>query len=109
MASWPNPSEGELSWYAAKKVTDLDRWRSVGIAETLELCFSLKNGGGNRAPSVAALCFWDTSSNTFNFKFGQMGITLLDILTITGLPIHPAAYCFGGLDHTADDLYIFYV
>ena len=104
MASWPKPSDGELNWYVARKEKDLDRWRSVGIAETLELCFSLGNGGGNRAPLVAALCFWDTSSNTFNFKFGQMGITLLDILTITGLPIHPAAYCFGGLDHTADTL-----
>lgn len=64
---------------------DLAHWQEVGIVETIELCFSLENGGGNRAPLVAAACFWDTSSNTFNFRFGQMGITLLDILTITGL------------------------
>lgn len=78
----------------------------MGIAKAIELCFSLKNGGGNRAPLVAAVCFWDTSSNTFNFKFGQMGITLLDILSITGLPIHPSAYAYGDFDTLSRSLQI---
>jgi hypothetical protein len=95
MGSWPTPSKEELAWYQSRKALDFESWRAVGIADSIELCFSLKSGGGNRAPLVAATCFWDTSSNTFNFRFGQMGITLLDILTITSLPIHPFAYCFG--------------
>lgn len=33
-----------------------------------------------------------------------MGITLLDILTITGLPIYPFAYCYEDLDNTAEAL-----
>lgn len=85
MGSWPKPSEEELSWYQARKAMDLARWQEIWIGETIELCFSLENGVGNRTPLVAVACFWDTSSNTFNFRFGQMGITLLDILTITGL------------------------
>lgn len=32
MGSWPTPSEGELSWYKARKATDLNRWQAVGIA-----------------------------------------------------------------------------
>jgi hypothetical protein len=94
MGSWPTPSKEELAWYQSRKALDFERWRAVGIADSIDLCFSLKSGGRNRAPLVAAICFWDTSSNTFNFRFRQMGITLLDVLTITGLPIHPFAYCF---------------
>ncbi|KAL6196822.1 hypothetical protein ACLB2K_032435 [Fragaria x ananassa] len=41
---------------------------------------------------MAATCFWDTSSNTFNFKFGQIGITLLDLYAIIGLPIFDKPY-----------------
>ncbi|KAL6190244.1 hypothetical protein ACLB2K_036642 [Fragaria x ananassa] len=44
------------------------------------------------APMMATTCFWDTSSNTFNFKFGQMGITLLDVYAITGLPVSDRPY-----------------
>lgn len=104
MGSWPTPSDEEIAWYQSRKTTDLNRWREVGITETVELCFSLKNDGGNRAPFVVAVCFWDTSINTFNFSFGQIGITLLDILTITGLPIHPFAYCYGDLDNLGSSL-----
>ncbi|KAK9928606.1 hypothetical protein M0R45_025732 [Rubus argutus] len=68
----------------------LARWEAVGIADTIDLCYSMKSGGGNRAPLVTAICFWDTASNTFNFRFGQMEITLLDILTITGFPFNPS-------------------
>jgi hypothetical protein len=104
MGTWPTPSKEELAWYQSRKALDLERWQTVGIADSIELCFSLKSGGGNRAPLAAAVCFWDTASNTFNFRFGQMGITLLDILTITGLPIHPFAYCSGDFDSTRESL-----
>ncbi|KAL6135110.1 hypothetical protein ACLB2K_067338 [Fragaria x ananassa] len=41
---------------------------------------------------MAAAYFWDTSNNTFNFIFGQMGITLLDLYVITGLPVFNKPY-----------------
>lgn len=102
MGIWPNPSEEEVAWYETRKIIDSERWQRVGIAETLELCFSLDNGGGNRAPIIAATCFWNTSSNTFDFKFGQMGITLLDVLTIIGLPIDPEPYSHGDYDRASE-------
>lgn len=71
MGSWPTSSNEEITWYQSRKNTDLRRWQAVGIAKTLELCFFMKNGGGNQAPLVATVCFWDTSSNTFNFRFGR--------------------------------------
>lgn len=55
MGKWPTPSEKELAWYKARKATDLRHWQGVGIAEALELCFSLENGGGNRAPIIATM------------------------------------------------------
>ncbi|KAK9919784.1 hypothetical protein M0R45_028362 [Rubus argutus] len=104
MGQWPTPSKEELAWYQSRRATDLTRWEAVGIADTIDLCFSMKSGGGNRAPLVTAICFWDTASNTFNFRFGQMGITLLDILTITGLPIQPFAYCSGDFNNILSSL-----
>lgn len=67
----------------------------MGKAETLELCFLLIHGGGNRAQIVATTCFWDTSSNTSIFKFGQMGSTLLDIINIIRILIDQEPYRYG--------------
>ncbi|XP_004290989.1 PREDICTED: uncharacterized protein LOC101293838 isoform 2 [Fragaria vesca subsp. vesca] len=64
----------------------------VRIADVIELCFSLNHGGGNRPPMIAVVCFWDTSCNTFDFSFGQMSITLLELYAITGLPIAEKQY-----------------
>ncbi|KAL6222116.1 hypothetical protein ACLB2K_005508 [Fragaria x ananassa] len=46
----------------------------------------------DRALMMATTCFRDTSSNTFNFRFDQMGITLLDLYVITDLPVSNKPY-----------------
>ncbi|KAL6125926.1 hypothetical protein ACLB2K_073977 [Fragaria x ananassa] len=66
---------------------NIQRWQQTGIADAIDLSFQLQSIGVNKAPMMAATCFWDTSSNTFNFGFGQMGIMLLDLCAITGLPV----------------------
>lgn len=85
---WPTPQPLEHQWYLNRRDLDLQRWKEVEIADTIDMCFALNQGGGNQAPMMAALCFWDTSSNTFNFIFRQMGITMLDLYAITSLPSH---------------------
>ncbi|XP_062020879.1 uncharacterized protein LOC133737305 [Rosa rugosa] len=95
---WPSKiSEDELSWYREVRSRDLARWNMAGITHTVDLCFRLPHGG-NRSPLAAFLCFWHTATNTFDFRFGQMSITLLDILTITGLPIDGEPYLHGQFD-----------
>ncbi|KAL6188711.1 hypothetical protein ACLB2K_040102 [Fragaria x ananassa] len=79
-------------WYQNRKALDLERWQQVGIVDTINLSFQLQSTGANMAPIMAAACFWDTSSNTFNFKFGQMGITLLDLYAITDIPVFDRPY-----------------
>ncbi|CAL9000962.1 unnamed protein product, partial [Prunus brigantina] len=37
---------------------------------------------------VAALCFWNSASNTFNFRLGPMTPTLLDMAQIFGFITH---------------------
>ncbi|KAL6219612.1 hypothetical protein ACLB2K_007371 [Fragaria x ananassa] len=89
---WPYPSVRMLLWYQNRIALDLERWKQVGIADTIDLSFQLQSTGANRAPMMATTCFWDTSNNTFNFKFGKMGITLLDLYAIIGLPISDRPY-----------------
>ncbi|KAL6222642.1 hypothetical protein ACLB2K_006034 [Fragaria x ananassa] len=60
---WPYPSACMNLWYQKRKALDL-------------------RDGSRR----------DTSSNTFNFRFGQMGITLLDLYAIIGLPVSNKPY-----------------
>ena len=94
---WPSIQPPDVAWYNEVRARDLARWRAVGIADAIDLCLQIP-GGLNRAPLAAAFCLWNTASNTFDFRFGQMSISLLDILAITGLPIHAAPYVQGQFD-----------
>ncbi|KAL6129040.1 hypothetical protein ACLB2K_072393 [Fragaria x ananassa] len=79
MRVWPYPFARMLLWYQNRRALDLERWQQAGIADAIDLSFQPQSTGANKALMMAAACFWDTSSNTFNFKFWQMGITLLDL------------------------------
>ncbi|KAL6211708.1 hypothetical protein ACLB2K_016931 [Fragaria x ananassa] len=81
-----------LLWYQNHRALDLERWQQAGIVDAIDLSFQLQSTGTNKAPMMAAACFWDTSSNAFNFKFGQMGITLLDLYAIIGLLVFDRPY-----------------
>ncbi|KAL6189384.1 hypothetical protein ACLB2K_040773 [Fragaria x ananassa] len=89
-----------LLWYQNRRALDLERWKQAGIAVVLELSFQLQSTGANRAPMMAAACFWDTSSSTFNIKFGQMGITCWTFCTstqkITDVWVRTATLLFNG-------------
>ncbi|PRQ35142.1 putative aminotransferase-like, plant mobile domain-containing protein [Rosa chinensis] len=95
---WPSSiSSAETSWYRETRARDLACWNAAGITHTIDLCFHLPRGG-NRSLLAAFLCFWNTATNTYDFRFGQMSITLLDILAITGLPIDGEPYLHGQFD-----------
>lgn len=46
---------------------------------------------------AAALCFWSTSTKTFDFGCGPMGPSVMDVSSLTSLPSY-------GLDVTVDML-----
>ncbi|KAL6125102.1 hypothetical protein ACLB2K_077610 [Fragaria x ananassa] len=73
--------------YENQRSLDLDRWHQACIVDAIDLSFQLNSQGANRVPMMAVASFWDTASNTFNFRFGQKGITLLDLYDITRFPI----------------------
>nr|XP_011470919.1 PREDICTED: uncharacterized protein LOC101297108 [Fragaria vesca subsp. vesca] len=61
------------------------------------------SGSGNGPPppgKTEHACLWNSATNTFDFSFGQMSVSLLDILAITGLPIHAKPYVPGDFAST---------
>ncbi|KAL6135615.1 hypothetical protein ACLB2K_067842 [Fragaria x ananassa] len=87
VGEWPSATAEDRAWYEERLQTDQTIWEATGIHEAIALSFSLPPHT-DRAPIAAMACLWNSATNTFDFPFGQMGITLLDILAITGLPIH---------------------
>ena len=99
VGEWPSATAEERTWYEERLQTDQTIWEATGIHEAIALSFSLPSHT-DRAPIAAMACLWNSATNTFDFPFGQMGITLLDILAITGLPIHAKPYVPGDFAST---------
>ncbi|RYR72972.1 hypothetical protein Ahy_A02g007210 [Arachis hypogaea] len=63
-------------------------WRALGIQELLRL--------SHFSPSTlpwmigAVTCFWNWTTNNFHLPCGMIGMSLLDVATITRLPINPS-------------------
>lgn len=92
---WPLPSDESRSWFDAMKISYGDLWHRAGIYNALHL--SMKGVQGDRNLILAAASFWNSASNTFDFRFGQMSVTLLDVLVIGGFTIHHPPYIPGKL------------
>ncbi|KAL6225549.1 hypothetical protein ACLB2K_004399 [Fragaria x ananassa] len=99
VGEWPSVTAEDRAWFAARLQIDQAIWEATGISEAIALSFSLPPHA-HRAPIAAAACLWNSATNTFDFPFGQMGISLLDILAITGLPIHAKPYAPGDFAST---------
>ncbi|CAL2276294.1 unnamed protein product [Prunus armeniaca] len=61
-------------------------WRRAGIYDAILLSKQSINKDENLL--AAALCFWNSASNTFNFRIGPMAPTLLDMAQIFGFRPH---------------------
>lgn len=57
-------------------------WKRAGIYDAILLSRHSINGDENLM--AAALCFWNSTSNTFDFRIGPMSPTLLDMAQIFG-------------------------
>ncbi|CAL1402120.1 unnamed protein product [Linum trigynum] len=85
LSSWVLFDKDFVRWYSrlVADETTVAQWRDAGIDRFLSLCANLPQ------PDVdlfkAAICFWFTESNSFIFPLGTMTITLLDLVTLTGL------------------------
>ncbi|GMY22280.1 hypothetical protein FCV25MIE_17521 [Fagus crenata] len=48
----------------------------------------------DRSMIAAALCFWSTSTKTFDFGCGPMGPSVMDMSSLTSLPPEASPQCF---------------
>ncbi|KAL6190907.1 hypothetical protein ACLB2K_037301 [Fragaria x ananassa] len=78
VGEWPSATAEDRAWYAERLQTDQPIWEATGIREAIALSFSLPPHT-DRAPIAAMVCLWNSATNTFDFPFGQIGISLLDI------------------------------
>ncbi|XP_034200824.1 uncharacterized protein LOC117615778 [Prunus dulcis] len=61
-------------------------WKKAGIFDAILLSKHSVNRDGNLL--AAALCFWNSASNTFGFRMGSISPTLLDLAQIFGFRPH---------------------
>ncbi|CAL9001592.1 unnamed protein product [Prunus brigantina] len=61
-------------------------WKRAGIYDAILLSKKFVNRDENLL--AAALCFWNSASNTFDFRIGSMAPTLLDLAQIFGFRPH---------------------
>ncbi|KAK2426398.1 serine/threonine-protein phosphatase 7 long form protein [Trifolium repens] len=81
--SAPVVSEGYLKWLNKVEKQYATLWKESGIFDLIQL--SREGPKYNAEMLIAALHFWENSTNTFHFKAGMMTPTLFDVAAITGL------------------------
>ncbi|XP_060206161.1 uncharacterized protein LOC132633648 [Lycium barbarum] len=86
LRSWPNVSRTWIDWVDRVEKAKWEVWRSADIYDAIQL--SKHNFPMDKNLLNAALCYWSISTNSFHFRFGMMGPTVLDIVALTGLRPH---------------------
>jgi hypothetical protein len=81
--SAPVVSESYLKWLNKVEKQYATFWKESGIFDLIQL--SREGPKYNAEMLIAALHFWENSTNTFHFKAGMMTPTLFDVAAITGL------------------------
>ncbi|WJX66946.1 hypothetical protein P8452_51451 [Trifolium repens] len=81
--SAPVVSDGYLPWLNKVEKEYATSWKERGIFDLIQL--SREGPKYNAEMLIAALHFWENSTNTFHFKAGMMTPTLFDVAAITGL------------------------
>ncbi|RYR10018.1 hypothetical protein Ahy_B05g078472 [Arachis hypogaea] len=75
------------AWHQRLAPTKSTAWGALGIQDLLRL--------SHFSPSMllwmigAVTCFWNRTINNFHLPCGMIGMSLLDVAAITGLPISP--------------------
>ncbi|RYQ95035.1 hypothetical protein Ahy_B08g090013 [Arachis hypogaea] len=78
------------TWYQCLKPTKSAIWGALGIQELLRLShFSLTT---HHWMIGAVTCFWNRTTNNFHLPCEMIGMSLLDVAAITGLPINSPDY-----------------
>ncbi|XP_009621135.2 uncharacterized protein [Nicotiana tomentosiformis] len=86
LRSWPSANRKWIDWVDRVEKAKGEVWKSAGIYDAIQLS---KNGiPMDNDLLYAALCYWSISTNSFHFRFGMMGPTVLDIVALTGLRPH---------------------
>ncbi|CAL8163978.1 unnamed protein product [Prunus armeniaca] len=83
--SWSFPSS-EVDWIDRLLPRYGPHWKRAGIYDVILL--SKKSVNRDENLLAAALCFWNSASNTFDFRIGPMAPTLLDMAQIFGFRPH---------------------
>ncbi|KAK2351927.1 hypothetical protein QL285_096647 [Trifolium repens] len=81
--SAPVVSDGYLPWLNKVEKEYATSWKERGIFDLIQL--SREGPKYNAEMLIAALHFWENSTNTFHLKAGMMTPTLFDVAAITGL------------------------
>ncbi|KAK2382058.1 serine/threonine-protein phosphatase 7 long form protein [Trifolium repens] len=81
--SAPVVSDSYLPWLNKVEKEYATLWKERGIFDLIQL--SREGPKYNAEMLIAALHFWENSTNTFHLKAGMMTPTLFDVAAITGL------------------------
>ncbi|KAF3433534.1 hypothetical protein FNV43_RR24636 [Rhamnella rubrinervis] len=81
--NWPSFSTDWVEWIDRLEPHFRTSWKTTGIDETIQS--SRLPIHCDRAILAAAVYFWSSITNTFNFRFEMMTLTLIDIEAYTGL------------------------
>nr|XP_016487838.1 PREDICTED: uncharacterized protein LOC107807898 [Nicotiana tabacum] len=86
LRSWPHVSRTWIDWVDRVEKAKWEVWKSADIYDAIQL--SKIDIPKDKNLIYAALCYWSISTNSFHFRFGMMGPTILDIVSLTGLRPH---------------------
>lgn len=86
LKSWPNVSGTWIDWVDRVEKAKWEVWKSADIYDAIQL--SKHDIPMDKNLLYGALCYWSISTNSFHFRFGMMGPTVLDIVALTGLRPH---------------------
>ncbi|PNY13487.1 hypothetical protein L195_g014311 [Trifolium pratense] len=81
--SAPSLNDQYLAWLGRVQQDRADIWQACGIYDLIQL--SRTGLKYQQEMIIAALHFFESSTNTFHFECGMMTPTLLDVAAITGL------------------------
>ncbi|GAU33050.1 hypothetical protein TSUD_152050 [Trifolium subterraneum] len=88
--SAPTIVEGYIAWLDRVQQDFGSLWKDFGIFDFIQLSrLDLKY---QQEMIIAAIHFFESSTNTFQFECGMMTPTLFDVVAITGLPLNGDTY-----------------
>lgn len=86
LKSWPSVDRSWIDWVDRVEKAKGEVWKSAEIYDAIQM--SKVDIPMDDKLLFAALCYWSISTNSFHFRFGMMGPTVLDIVALTGLRPH---------------------